>query len=198
MTSSNWIIIRVTGEFPLQRPVTWSFDFSLICAWINGWLNNREGGDLRRHHAHYDVIVMNRGLFGAKPPFPPIPALGTNFSETWIKLRRFSLRKIHLKRSTKRRRFYLGLNVFIANMYVKLPHASIERILCSKLYWYQAAVVLSRPDKFNANKISGPATLVNVSHVSTHGIARGSWPVTKIARNSPVPLKYPQNICYKL
>ena len=32
--------------------------FSFICAWINGWVNNREAGDLRRHRAHYDVIVM--------------------------------------------------------------------------------------------------------------------------------------------
>ena len=32
--------------------------FSLICARINGWVNNRETGDLRRHHAHYDVTVM--------------------------------------------------------------------------------------------------------------------------------------------
>ena len=32
--------------------------FSLICVWINGWVNNREAGDLRRHGAHYDVIVM--------------------------------------------------------------------------------------------------------------------------------------------
>ena len=31
--------------------------FSLICAWINGWVNNRDAGDLRRHRAHYDVIV---------------------------------------------------------------------------------------------------------------------------------------------
>ena len=31
--------------------------FSLICAWINGWVNNRGDGDLRRHRAHY-VIVM--------------------------------------------------------------------------------------------------------------------------------------------
>ena len=35
------------------------FDISLICAWINDWVNNREAGDLRRHRAHYDVIVMN-------------------------------------------------------------------------------------------------------------------------------------------
>ena len=32
---------------------------SLICTWINGWVNNREAGDLRRHRAHYDVIVMS-------------------------------------------------------------------------------------------------------------------------------------------
>ena len=48
----------VTGEFPAQRPVTRSFDISLICAWINGWVNNREAGDFRRHRAHYDVVVM--------------------------------------------------------------------------------------------------------------------------------------------
>ena len=32
--------------------------FSLICVWINSWINNREAGDLRRHGDHYDVIVM--------------------------------------------------------------------------------------------------------------------------------------------
>ena len=33
--------------------------FSLICAWINGWVNNREAGDLRRHRTHYDVTIMS-------------------------------------------------------------------------------------------------------------------------------------------
>ena len=32
--------------------------FSLICVWIDGWVNSHEAGDLRRHHAHYDVIIM--------------------------------------------------------------------------------------------------------------------------------------------
>ena len=32
--------------------------FSLICTRINGWVNNGEAGDLRRHRPHYDVIVM--------------------------------------------------------------------------------------------------------------------------------------------
>ena len=47
--------------------------FSLTCAWINDWVNNREAGDLRRYHAHYDVIVMFRveihcGAHGSKRP----------------------------------------------------------------------------------------------------------------------------------
>ena len=32
--------------------------FSSICAWINGWVNNPEAGDLIRYRAHYDVIIM--------------------------------------------------------------------------------------------------------------------------------------------
>ena len=44
----------VTGELPSQRPVTLSFDVFFNCTWTN----NHEAGDLRRHRAHYDVIVM--------------------------------------------------------------------------------------------------------------------------------------------
>ena len=46
------------GEFPTQRPVTRSFDVFFDLFPINGWVNNREAGDLRRTHAHYDVIVI--------------------------------------------------------------------------------------------------------------------------------------------
>ena len=48
----------VSGEFPAQRPVTQSFDVSLIFGRINGWVNNHEAGHFRRYHAHYDVTVM--------------------------------------------------------------------------------------------------------------------------------------------
>ena len=63
MTSSNGDIFRATGhlcgEFTGHKD-QWhgALMFSLICAWINGWVNNREAGDLRRHSAHYDVTVM--------------------------------------------------------------------------------------------------------------------------------------------
>ena len=68
MTSSNGNIFAllaicagnspVHGEFPAQRPVTRSFDVILICAWTNGWVNNRVSGDLWCHRTHYDVNVM--------------------------------------------------------------------------------------------------------------------------------------------
>ena len=31
---------------------------SLIWFWTNGWLNNRNAGDVRRHRTHYDVTIM--------------------------------------------------------------------------------------------------------------------------------------------
>ena len=52
----------VTGRFPSQRPVSRQWEgalmYSLIYAWTNSWANNWEAGDLRCHHAHYDVAVM--------------------------------------------------------------------------------------------------------------------------------------------
>ena len=42
----------VACEFPAQWPVTRSFD-----------VYNGEAGDLRRHRAHYDVIVMSPRAF---------------------------------------------------------------------------------------------------------------------------------------
>ena len=66
MTSSNGNIFRVTsyctlcGEFIFPHKGQWrgALMFSLICALINGSVNNREAGDLIRHRAHYDVTVI--------------------------------------------------------------------------------------------------------------------------------------------
>ena len=69
MTSSNGNIFRVSGplcgEFTGHRwiPRTKANDAELWCflwsaPWINGWVNNREAGDLRCHRAHYDAIVI--------------------------------------------------------------------------------------------------------------------------------------------
>ena len=66
-----WPFVRGNDRSPVI-PRTKASDvelwcFSLICVWINGWVNNHEGGDLRRYRAHYDVTVMfiqiSRGYF---------------------------------------------------------------------------------------------------------------------------------------
>ena len=73
MTSSNANIFRVTGHLCRNSSVPGGFHthkgqwrgalmFSLICTRINGWVNNGDAGDLRRHRAHYDVTVMRRML----------------------------------------------------------------------------------------------------------------------------------------
>ena len=62
-------------HFPRSWPIVWGIHrslvnslhkgqwcgalvFSLICIWINGWVNNCEAGDLRPYRTHFDVTVM--------------------------------------------------------------------------------------------------------------------------------------------
>ena len=57
-----WPFVRGIHRSPVNSPHKgqWrgALMFSLICARINGLVNNGEAGDLIRHRAHYDVIVM--------------------------------------------------------------------------------------------------------------------------------------------
>ena len=57
-----WPFVRGIHRSPVNSPHKGQWHgalmFSLICAWINRWINNREAGDLRRYRAHYDVSVM--------------------------------------------------------------------------------------------------------------------------------------------
>ena len=66
----NWPFVREIHRSPVNFPHKgqWrgALMFSLIYAWINDWVNNREAGDLRRQDGHYDVIVMSP-LFHSVP-----------------------------------------------------------------------------------------------------------------------------------
>ena len=79
MTSSNGNIFHVTGPLrgaihrsPLNSPLKgqWrgALMLSLICAWIHGWANNGEAGDLRRYRVLDNVTVVS-----TPHPHPPPP-----------------------------------------------------------------------------------------------------------------------------
>ena len=61
-----WPFVWEIHRSPVNSPNKGQWHRALIfyiCAWINGWVNNREAGDLRRNRAHYDVVVMVNLLF---------------------------------------------------------------------------------------------------------------------------------------
>ena len=70
MTPSNGnisaLLALCEGNSPVLAPhkSQWrgALMFSLICVCTNSWANNGDAGDLRRHGAHYDVIVMKMSL----------------------------------------------------------------------------------------------------------------------------------------
>ena len=57
-----WPFVRGIHRSPVNSPHKgqWrgTLMFSLICVWINDWVNNRKTGDLRRYRGHYDVTVI--------------------------------------------------------------------------------------------------------------------------------------------
>ena len=58
METCSALLAICAGNFPHQGQWRGALMFSLICAWMNDWVNNREAGDLRCDRAHYDVTVM--------------------------------------------------------------------------------------------------------------------------------------------
>ena len=62
-----WGIHRSPVNSPQNGQSRGALMFSFICAWINGWVNNRAAGDLKRHDAHYDVIVMDLTSYNNYP-----------------------------------------------------------------------------------------------------------------------------------
>ena len=57
-----WPFVQRIHHSPVNSPHKgqWrgALMFSLIWAWANSWVNNRDASDLRRHCAHYDVTAM--------------------------------------------------------------------------------------------------------------------------------------------
>ena len=64
METFSALLALLEGNSPVNSPHKGQWHgaliFSLICAGITGWVNNRKAGDLRRHRAHHHVTVLGK------------------------------------------------------------------------------------------------------------------------------------------
>ena len=134
-----WSFVRQIHRSPVNPPHKgqWrgTLMFSLICTWTNVWVN-RDAGDLRHCHAHYDVTVMVLCLQTIKSlhfkawrmsrdgviessldqinlsPVRRYSIIWTN--EILFEIQKFLFKKFHLKMSsTKWLAICLGLNTLM-------------------------------------------------------------------------------------
>ena len=71
-----WPFVRGIHRSPVNSPHKgqWrrALMFSLICTWINGWVNNREAGDLRPHHGNdccHELLKKTRNCIWLNYPY---------------------------------------------------------------------------------------------------------------------------------
>ena len=101
--------------------------FSLICAWIDVWVNNREVGDVRRHWAHYDVIVMIFAEHGSN--LFHLLCIGLYFEMVWHRI----------QPSRKTGKTWDRLNIKMSSYYNRNPiiiRRSHESLIFIKKYPY--------------------------------------------------------------
>ena len=151
-----WPFVRGIHRSPVNSPHKgqWrgALMFSLTCAWINGWINNRAAGDLRRHYVHYDVNVIFMGYILHQ--LCPIDYLERNkinrvfisasnesspdiflFVLSWKKIEwNVNQNDCHTRMSAKWRSFRLGLNVATKWPYPNHPISSKRLFLMLHIF----------------------------------------------------------------
>ena len=132
MTSSNWNIFRVTGHLcgesvnsPHKGQWGGALMFSLNCAWINGWVNNDDVGNLRRQVVRTaGQIIFSLSHLNIKHAGKPYPLYHVNLFDTLItclKLGRWYYPIIRL------------LSIFCFRVFC------IATVVCQLRYWYTLA-----------------------------------------------------------
>ena len=117
----NWPFVRGihrSCRIPRTKAGDAELMFSLICAWINDWVNNREAGDLRRHRGHYDVNVMVLFNFSCH-----LPIRGEIGQGGWVSVSKCGLRQkgnslLMIKRSYCLYNFTVGIAI-LGNIILK-------------------------------------------------------------------------------
>ena len=161
-----WPFVRGIHRSPVNFPNKgqWrrALMFSLICARINGWVNNGEAGDLRRHRAHYDVTVMIlfriwSWLISSKCRIDASPSLviiGLHNGLSPVRCQTISL-KSHPKEQTWMNQNYQNSSIFI--------HLQLSSVIYPPFCLLGAAIHHEISSAIR-NDVDGPAkTVLNIN-----------------------------------
>ena len=96
-----------------------AFMFSLICAWIEDWVNNLEAGDLGCHRVHYGVVVM-------KGNGTTLPTLCAEFCKPLVPLQRGPIYYITRRTAVT---YKQNINQILTNK--NTPYLALTEKLCS-------------------------------------------------------------------
>ena len=118
-----WPLVRGIHRSPVNSPHKgqWrgALMYPFICAWINGWVNNHGADEMRRHRAHYDVIVM---------------VIGYEMFLPW-----------HARSDTAWRYMIWHAHTLMAIKHFRLEkNMNFENQECETVYWEMMSAVLSK------------------------------------------------------
>ena len=128
-----WPFVRGIHRSPVNSPHNgqWrgALMFSLICVWINGWVNNGEADDLRCYRTHYDITVMCQHHLSVQE----IANIMFCFLK-WFQHRRSSYRKLYCISHCHVCNFFIFCSLHqFGNLEMK--NAKPSKLL--QVYWYQ-------------------------------------------------------------
>ena len=126
MTSPNgeknpryWPFVQGIHRSPVNSPhkVQWrgALMLSLICAWINGWVNNRQACDLRSHRGHYDITVLP--VISLPSSVGPVCLFNSNCSSLHLQLPQHVMRVGHQPSLLIRKLHTLYINFLSSRWY---------------------------------------------------------------------------------
>ena len=125
-------IHRSPVNSPLKGLWRGALMFSLICAWINGWVNNREAGELRRHRDHYDFTVMSWDFQGSRGSWAPLTNMGYLYSQHGFHPRLYrtcdNLSMLGLKLAHACKRGPMLKSVSWAKIYITINMSNFNRL----------------------------------------------------------------------
>ena len=150
-----WPFVRGIHRSPVNslHRGQWRGDlmFPLICALnkrINGWVNNREAGDSRRHRTHYDAIVMLSKLH-LREVLITIPCCEFPRSQDITKISVYSLHRNPLSRMFTNLIFWYTGAIVICyttnwNCYMLLTNMHYLYLIDDRALYYYSEMALSQ------------------------------------------------------